>query len=159
MASDINEVRSILNDLVETCKDSEEGYRIAAEKVKEPELHTLFLKYSLQRAQFAGQLQAEVVALGGDPSTSGSVRGAIRRGWAGLKSALTVDNDLTVLEEVEHGEDGTVKNYHDALAKDLPSNLRTIVERHYWAIREAHDNVRSIRDGNWKKEVPMAGLV
>lgn len=159
MTSNVDETRSTLNDLIETCKDSEEGYREAAEKVKDREIHSLFLKYSLQRAAFAGQLQAEVVALGGEAATTGSVEGAIHRGWVGLKSALTVDNDLAVLEEVERGEDTTMKDFNDALVKNLPANLRTIVERQYWEIRKIHDNVRSMRDGNWKKEVPMAGLV
>lgn len=159
MTSDIDHVRATLNDLIEACKDSEEGYRLAAEKAKDPDLRRLFLKSALQRAQYAGELQAEVVAGGGEPATSGSVIGAIHRGWSGLKSAITVDHDLTVLEEAERGEDATMKNYHEALTKKLPADSRAIVEKQYLEIRQAHDTVRSLRDGNWKKEVPMAGLV
>ncbi|HTA45501.1 MAG TPA: PA2169 family four-helix-bundle protein [Bryobacteraceae bacterium] len=159
MAIEIHEVRSTLNDLIETCKDSEEGYKIAAEKVSDPDVRTLFLKSSRQRSQFAGELQAEIVTLGGEPATAGSVGGAIHRGWIGLKSAVTVEHDVTVLEEVERGEDSALKNYHEALEKDLPANLRVIVERQYWEIRKTHDNVRALRASHWKMEVPMAGLV
>ena len=159
MAIDIDDVRSSLNGLIETCKESGEGFKLAAEKVTEPDIRMLFLKYSSQRAQFAGELQAEILALGGEPSTAGSVAGAIHRGWSGLKSAVTVEHDVTVLDEAERGEDSALRNYHEALSKDLPSNLRVIVERQYWEIRKTHDNVRALRNSHWKMEVPMAGLV
>ncbi len=158
MTSDMDDIRSTLNDLIETCKDSEEGYQIAAGKAQDADLRALFLNYSRQRAQFAAQLQSQVAAIGGEPARSGSVAGALHRGWVGLKSALSVEHDLAVLEEAERGEDATVKNYHHALAKDLPSDIRTVVESQYAEIRQAHDNIRSLRDSHWKLEVPMAGL-
>lgn len=158
MTSDMNEIRSTLNDLIESCKDSEEGYRVAADRVKDAEIRALFINFSRQRAQLAAQLQAEAIGIGGDPETSGSTAGAIHRGWLGLKSAVTTDNDLAVLDEAESGEDAIVKNYHHALAKDLPKDIRTIVERQYRDIQETHNQVRSLRDGHWKMEVPMAGL-
>src|SRR5690349_8477588 len=145
MAIGNHEVLSRLNDLIEICMDSEEGYKIGAEKVTEPNIRKLFLKYSRQRAQFASKLQAEMVTLGGDPSTLTSVTGTNHRGWSGLKSAVKVDHDLAVLEAAEGGEDSTLKNYHEVLEKDLPDNLRVIIERQYWEIREAHDNVRALR--------------
>lgn len=42
MATEEKEVRSVLNDLIETCKDGEQGFRTAAEKVEEPALQSLF---------------------------------------------------------------------------------------------------------------------
>ncbi len=77
MANDMDEIRSTLNDLIETCKDSQQGFHAAAEKVKDPDIHTLFLGLYLQRAEFAGDLQAEVTRIGGDPATSGSTFAAI----------------------------------------------------------------------------------
>lgn len=72
MATDMSEVRSVLNDLIETCKDSQQGFHAAAEKLKDKEIHSVFLRLYLQRAEFAGELQAEVTRDGGDPATSGS---------------------------------------------------------------------------------------
>lgn len=158
MTSDMSEIRSALNDLIESCKDSEEGYRVAAEKVKDADIRALFLNYSRQRAQLAAELQAQVLGIGGDPATSGTTAGAIHRGWLGLKSAVSVDNDLAVLDEAESGEDAIVKNYQHALAKDLPTDIRELVDRQYRKVRETHDQVRSLRDGHWKMEVPMSGL-
>ena len=62
MTNEAGEIRSTLNDLIETCKDSQQGFHAAAGKLKDPEIHTLFLRFYLQRAEFAGELQAEVGA-------------------------------------------------------------------------------------------------
>lgn len=159
MASGHESVRSTLNDLIQTCKASQEGFQTAATKLRDEEVRGLFLKYSQRHAGFAGQLQAEVDALRSEPPTSDSIEVAIHRGWIALKSALAVDNDLVVLEEVERGEDKTMKNYHDALGRGLPSSLRVIVERQAHEVRDIHESVRSLRDSHWKREVPMAGLM
>ena len=148
MANDMSEIRSTLNDVIEICKDSEEGFRSAAEKLKDPQIHTLFLKYSLQRTQFAGELQSEVTRIGGEPAKSGSTAGAMHRGWIGLKSALTGDSDHAVLEEAERGEDAAVKAYRDALGKNLPSDLQSIVSRQYHEVQQTHNAVRELRDTN-----------
>src|SRR5580698_6645401 len=103
MANDLSEIRSTLNELIETCKDSQEGFHSAAEKLKDPEIHSLFLRLYLQRAEFSGDLQAEVTRLGGEPATSGSTLGAIHRGWIGLKTAIAEDTDLAILDEAERG--------------------------------------------------------
>jgi uncharacterized protein (TIGR02284 family) len=146
MKIDASEVRSILNDLIETCKDGDEGFRTAAEKLKDPAIRSQFLQFARQRAQFAGDLQAEVTRLGGEPATSGSTTGAIHRGWIGLKSALTGDNDHAILEEAERGEDAAVKNYRDALAKALPADIEAIVDRQLKEIVQTHNTVKTLRD-------------
>ena len=53
-----DDVVSCLIDLIETCKDGQEGFKDAAEAVKDGELKTLFFEYSQQRAQFARHLRA-----------------------------------------------------------------------------------------------------
>src|SRR6185312_1126187 len=103
-------------------------------------------KYSVQRAQFAGELQAEVARLGTEPAKSGSVAGAIHRGWVDLKAALTGGDNHAVLAEAERGEDAAVKNYREALSKDLPSDLHDIVRAQLREINQTHDIVRQLRD-------------
>src|SRR5277367_4505957 len=142
MANDSSKIRSTLNDLIETCKDSQEGFHSAAEKLKDPEIHTLFLRLYLQRSEFAGELQAEVTRIGGEPATSGSTAGAIHRGWIGLKAALAADTDHAILEEAERGEEAAVKNYIHVLRKDLPSDLESIVSKQFREIQQAHHAIR-----------------
>ncbi len=137
---------STLNDLVETCKDGAEGFQKAAENVKLSDLKTLFNEYAQQRQKFASELQMEISRIGGDPATGGSVAGAVHRGWMDIKGAFTGKDDHTILEEAERGEDVAIRAYQDALGVDLPSDLRSVVDRQYQIVQQAHRNVRSLRD-------------
>ena len=143
--ADNDNVISCLNNLIETCKDGQDGFKTAAEGVERSELKTLFYEFSQQRATFAGELQNEVRRLGGDPEKSGSVAASLHRGWIDIKSAVTGKDDNAVIAECERGEDSAVRNYKDALTdKRLPSDVRTVVERQYAAVQAAHDRIRSL---------------
>src|SRR4030095_13989486 len=84
MAVNREELIECLNDLIETCRDGENGFLSAAEHVKDPELSRFFNQCSLQRAQFVSELQSEVRQLGGTPKESGSVSAAFHRGWINI---------------------------------------------------------------------------
>jgi uncharacterized protein (TIGR02284 family) len=143
--ADNDKVISVLNNLIETCKDGQNGFQTAAEGVKRSELKTLFGQYSQQRAKFAGELQAEVLRLGGDPTETGSVAATLHRGWINIKSAVTGEDENAVISECERGEDSAVANYKDALAdQNLPADVRTIVERQSAQVKEAHDRIRNL---------------
>jgi uncharacterized protein (TIGR02284 family) len=143
MASN-EEVISTLNNLIETCRDGQNGFQTAADGVKNAELKQLFQQYSRQRAGFVGELQSEVRRLGGDPENSGSVAASLHRGWIDIKAAVTGDDDKAVVSEAERGEDSAVSNYRAALGVDLPANVRSMVERQFADVKEAHDRVRNL---------------
>jgi uncharacterized protein (TIGR02284 family) len=148
MATDNDNVISTLNNLIETCKDGENGFRTAADGVKNSELRTLFNTYSQQRAQFAAELQAEVRNLGGDPANTGSVAATLHRGWINIKSTVTGEDEGAVISECERGEDSAVKNYTDALNENLPANVQSIVQRQFTQVKEAHDRIRTMEKAN-----------
>jgi uncharacterized protein (TIGR02284 family) len=135
---------STLNNLIETCRDGQNGFQTAAEGIRNSDLKTLFHTYAQQRAQFAGELQDEVRRLGGDPETSGSVAATLHRGWINIKSAVTGEDENAVISECERGEDAAVSNYRAALDADLPANVRALVERQFTHVKEAHDRIRSL---------------
>jgi uncharacterized protein (TIGR02284 family) len=136
-------VIATLNNLIETCRDGQQGFQTAAGGVQSGELKQLFHTYAQQRARFVGDLQDEVRRLGGDPENSGSVTASLHRGWMGLKAAVTGKDDQSILAECERGEDSAVSNYRAALGADLPANVRSLVERQFAQVKEAHDRVRS----------------
>lgn len=146
MAMDNDKIVSVLNNLIETCKDGQLGFKEAAEGIEDGSIKNLLLQYSQQRAQFAGELQNEVNHLGGNPETSGSVAGAMHRGWFNIKSAVTGKDTHAILAECERGEDSAVSTYRDALEKPLPANIADIARRQYVAIQEAHNRMKSLRD-------------
>ena len=146
MAIDRDDVISTLNGLIETCKDGQEGFKTAAEGIKDATIKSLFLEYSQQRAQFVGELQSEVRNLGGDPEKTGSVAAALHRGWMDIKSAVTGKDEHAILAECERGEDSAVSTYQDALKETLPGHLASVIQHQLDAIQEAHNRVRALRD-------------
>lgn len=139
-------VISTLNNLIETCKDGQEGFQQAAEGVQDSSLKTLFYEYSQQRAQFVGELQGLVREIGGEAETSSSIAGALHRGWINIKSAVTGQDDAAILNECERGEDVAKNAYKDALAVDLPTNVSSVIQRQATQVQQAHDRIRSLRD-------------
>ena len=111
---------SVLNNLIETCKDGEQGFRTAAESLKSPETKAKFLEYARQRGEMARQLQAEVRKLGGDPEKTGSVTASVHRGWIDIKSAILGKDDHGIIAEAERGEDVAKAAYESALKENLP---------------------------------------
>ena len=141
------EITSSLNSLIETLKDGQEGFRQAAEGVKDPQLKSLLNQYSQQRARFAGELQKQALSLGeSKPETDSSTTGALHRTWINLKSAVTKGDDYAVLAECERGEDSAVEEYKKALDDSLSAPLRNIVSLQYAEIKKAHDHIKSLRD-------------
>lgn len=137
---------STLNNLIETCKDGENGFRTAAEGLKNPQFKTKFLEYARQRADMVRELQGAVGTLGGDPETTGSVTASMHRGWMDIKSAILGKDDHAILAEAERGEDVAVAAYQSALQESLPAQAQTIVQQQAARVREAHDTVRDLRD-------------
>lgn len=146
MALSTDDIRSELNNLIQTCKDGEQGFRHCADKATGTSLRESFRHYASTRASYASELQSEVAKLGGQPETSGSTAGAMHRGWISLVEKMSSTDDHALLAEAERGEDSAVKAYRDALAKDLPTDIRQIVERQYRAILETHNLIRTERD-------------
>ena len=141
------QVIKIVQELVSTCRDGQNGYRDAAEHVTDSNLRQFFNQQSLERAGFAGELEQELIALGEtNPDRSGSVAAGIHRAWIDVKTALG-GGDETILSSVEAGEDAAVKSYKEVLGQSrLPEHLATLVRKQLVSVQAAHDHVRSLRD-------------
>jgi len=141
------EIVSVIDELIQTLKDGQEGFKQAAEGVKAPQLKSLFSEYSSQRSQFATELQSQARSLGrSQPEESGSAAGALHRTWINLKSAITSGDDHAILAECERGEDSAVEQYEKAMNDNLPAQFLEIVSRQYSEIKNAHDRIKNLRD-------------
>lgn len=141
-----DEVISTLNNLIETCKDGQNGFQTSAEGVQSSSLKSTFYEFAQQRAQFIGELQTLVRDLGGDPENSGSTAAALHRGWINIKSAITGQDDAAILNEAERGEDIAKDQYKKALEMSLPSNVSSVIQRQYQGVQTAHDTVKALRN-------------
>lgn len=146
MSSNQSSVIKVLNDLIETCKDGEYGFRTCGEQAESPELKSMLQKRAEECAAAAAQLQDQVFALGGTPDTGGSIGGALHRGWVALKTTLASYDDLAVMEECERGEDSAMDSYRDALKEELPPPIRSLIEQQFEGVKRNHQLVRDKRD-------------
>ena len=144
--ADANNAISTLNNLIQTCKDGENGFNEAAQGVSSADLKDVFMRYSQQRSQFAGELQDAVSKIGGNPETSGSIAASLHRGWIDIKSAVSGQDEGAILSECERGEDSAVAAYQSALKEALPSDVNSVVERQYQQVKEAHDRIKGLRN-------------
>lgn len=143
---DNNKIISTLDDLIETCRDGQNGFKEAAENVKSPDLKSFFNECSTERAQFVNELQLEVRRLGDDPAKTGSTAGALHRVWMDIKGTFTGKDDHSILSECERGEDSAVEVYRDALKLGLPSTIQQLIERQFQSVKVTHDRVKQMRD-------------
>ena len=142
---DKDDVIATLNDLIETSRDGEEGFRTCADAVKSIQLKETFRQAAGRCAQAVSELQAKVRSLGGDPERRGSVSGSLHRAWVDLKSRITGMDETAVLAECERGEEVAQRTYQDALSKDLPADVRSMVERQYHGVIQHQERVRQLR--------------
>ena len=141
----VQELVSILERLIATNRDGQAGYREAAEHIQDSELKGYFNEQSIERAQFAGQLESEVQRLGQlEPHDRGSTGAALHRAWIDLKSSLGA-GDHGILASVEQGEEVARRAYEDVLNKELPDHIAEVVRNQAQSIFAAHDHVKLLR--------------
>lgn len=143
---DNDDVIDTLNDLIETCKDGEYGFRTSAEHMRSADVKQTFMRRADECRVGAQELQTLVVQLGGKPDEGGSATGAVHRGWVAVKGTLSGYSDKAILEETERGEDAALARYRSALDEALPPEVRSVVERQYEGVKRNHAQVRQLRD-------------
>jgi uncharacterized protein (TIGR02284 family) len=134
-----------LNNLIAACKDGEMGYENAASEVNEEALKELFHSQAAERARFAADLDAAVGRLGDVGREKGTFSALLHRGWMKTKAAFTRGERDAILTECERGERSAARRYAAALKKDLPEDIRSLVEGQYVKIKEAQARIRALR--------------
>jgi uncharacterized protein (TIGR02284 family) len=130
-------VLETLRGLMATCVDGERRYGAAMARIPDGESKEALGSYKEQRARFADDLASAMQKLGGKAEKKGTATGALRRGWAKVKAAVTGGRPRTVLRGCKVGERSALRRYERALKADLPADLRALVERQCEQVREA----------------------
>lgn len=138
----------ILNGLIEVCKDGEQGYKDAADDVKDPSIQQVLLKYSEQRGRFYSELQYLVTQIGGHVEFNGSILGVLHRRWMDIRFGIAGSKTDAILNECIRGENAAISSYKHALKKELPDNIRGMVEAQYNAIVETCHNILQLSAEN-----------
>ena len=140
--------QAVLNELLETLKDGEKGYSEALTDVEDQDLKEVFKKYAVQRDGYLTELEDQMHQLNLKAEEESSITGTIHRAFINLKAAVTSKSRESILNECERGEDYAVKAYQTALKAELPSTLKTIIEKQYQGIQQGHDEIKALRNAS-----------
>ena len=135
---------SVLNELLDAVEDAHAGYQVAAQGLKDMRMKRALGQIALERKGFGEELRTEIVRRGTAPRQRGTVAGALHRGWIQLKE-LGGASPATILEECGRGEAAAVRLYKEALARDLPSDVRKIVAIQLDRVSAAREKVLELR--------------
>lgn len=136
----------VTKELVETLEDGRVGFEKAAERLRgtdRADLASQFQEISAERGRFAEELRGLAASYGDEVKDSGTVAATVHRGWMAVKDQLSGSDAKGVLSAAEQGEDHAVREYKKALENDeISPTLRTVIERQYASVKQAHDFVR-----------------
>ena len=139
------EVAKKLNALLEKNYDSEKGYLLAAEKVKDQDLKFFFNQRAKERYDFGHELKDEILKFREAPDPGTSLKSDIFRGWMNIKSLVSSDNEAAFLKEVLRGEIAASDEY-DEILKDrtIPPSTGNILIKHRNSIALSLNRVKSL---------------
>jgi uncharacterized protein (TIGR02284 family) len=136
----------VLNSLIETTLDSASGYRDAADATGSMQFKDMFATRSQRRMELARQLQQEVRTFGGVAEDDQSALGKAHNKFAELKGKLTGNDDKSVINEVERGEDVIKAKFEKALRDDdLPTEVRDLLNQAFGSIKADHDEISRLK--------------
>ena len=141
-----------VTNVISICRDAEQGFRGAADAVKQPALKEMFEQYSEQRGRFASELQEAVKSMGFETPHPSGVAGTLHGAWMTVKGALTNHSEHAILAEAERGEDWSLKTYREALDKHLPVGIRSIIEQQYEQVQQGHQHIQLLREATAPKQ-------
>lgn len=137
----------VLSELLENARDGEYGFRTCAREV--PSASSLRQSFNRRASQYhdaCDELARMIRRHGGSPPECGTTGATIHRGWVRAKGALGANSELSLLEECERGEETTVSLYREAMQRNLPADVRDLVERQAASAQQSHDQFQVLRD-------------
>lgn len=143
-----NDAIDTLNDLLESCRDGEYGFRECSEHTKAVDVKTVFNQRAGDCRSAASELRQLIIELGGEPDEGGTVSEALHRGWVSVKGTLSGYSDYDMLDECERAEDVALARYRKALKQNLPMHAKAVVERQAQGAKTNHDQIKAMRDAH-----------
>jgi len=138
---------NVLNKMVGINNDRIEGYQTASGETDEPDLKALFLQFSLISEKCKQELSSEIFRLGGTPTEETKISGKIYRTWMDIKSSVTGNDRISLLNSCEFGEEHAVETYEEVLKDDLEylsEEQITMVSSQFALIKADHTRLKSI---------------
>lgn len=127
-----------LNHLIALCRDGEEFYGYAAEKVSKPQLQELIRETAGLHRQIGDALRPHVSGAGASPAEGGTFGGRFRQIKGGLKAAWASDAEAALVPELEQTEHAVVQAFEEALAEPMDVPAKKLVAEKLEVIKATH---------------------
>ena len=150
------EAQKELNRLYAMVEAGEKGFATAAANVHNRGAKIMLKSFAQQRATFKNQILAELQRLGQSNKPGSSILGMIHRGRVAIYAAMTIqveDREMMVFKEAMVGERVALRTYERALEKDLPPEIRQLVQQQYDEIKKVSEQVQLMRGRDGKRQV------
>lgn len=144
------EISKKVNLLIEKNNDAYKGYKNASDNAESSQLKSYLLQQASERQSFANKLSGNLKVYNPDfkVDTDGSTTGTIHRAWMDAKTALSVDDDESILEECIRGDKASVEEYKEFL-KDhnaAPQDMRSTIEGQLQNVQNTLGRVTRLED-------------
>lgn len=142
----LDKVESTLIGLIETLRDSQEGFRELGHRLHKGQAKHFFLEETQRRAEYAAELENELHRMGLHDVKAGEThRGKARLLWGKVQASMA-GGQKSLLSTAIEGDEAAGKSFAQALKEDLPLPLREILDRQFAHIQRAHNEVRALHD-------------
>jgi uncharacterized protein (TIGR02284 family) len=134
----------LVTNLIDTCEDGEESFRLAAEDVHTPSLQSILMECAQQRKAFSRELETCAPSPNRSAEQTVHMLGGLHRSWLQFRFAAAAGDEHAILAECERGEVDALEEYRKALESRLPAPLAAIVERQYRELQDIHNRMQHL---------------
>lgn len=133
-----------LADLVGHLNDGVDFYLAAAGKVSDP-LSDFFKRMSLLKRRIADDLNAEIIAQGGEARLTGSLLGSMRTSFTEMLAKLSDHTAREYISQLEDHEDRILADFREALLADPSVRVRELALLHFPEVEKMHADMRRLK--------------
>ena len=127
---------SVLNDLIDVCRDEYSLFNTAAKNIEDENLKPVFQKYICEKYEQIIKLESEVKRLGG------TLRDTILNVQSPQQDAF--NNTPTILRECIKKDYAVINRYSSAIKEDILWEVIPLVAKQYFGSKSMHDQIFSI---------------
>jgi uncharacterized protein (TIGR02284 family) len=133
-----------LNHLIAVCRDAEEFYGYAADKVSGAQLQPLLRQTADLHRGIGDALRPYVSGAGASPAEGGTLAGKFRQLKGGLKATLASDTEATLVSELEETEQTVVHAFERALGEPVDTAAQTLLADKLELLKATHARIAEI---------------
>ena len=133
-----------LNQLIAVCRDAEDFYGYAADKVGESQLQPVLRETAGLHREIGDALRPHVSGAGASPAEGGTLAGKLRQLKGGLKATFASDTEAALVPELQHTERAVVQAFEGALGEEMDPAAKTLVAGKLEVLKATHARITEI---------------